>query len=108
MVEKILMVLRMRSDSPDAIAEAFAAHDRTELPLLLGARSRTLFRFQDLYLHLVESDGDLVNKLYSSHKDPLFKEINSAVGRLVMPYSPNFRELKDNVAEEFYHHSFDR
>jgi hypothetical protein len=108
MVERTLMVLRMRSGNPDAIAEAFAAHDSTQLPFLLGARSRTLFRFQDLYLHLVESDGDLVDRLYSSHQDPRFQEINTAIGRLVQPYSPSFRELRDNVAKEFYHHSFNR
>jgi hypothetical protein len=107
MTRKTLMVLRMKGENADAIARAFAAHDSTELPRTLGAKSRTLYRFNDLYLHLVEADGDLVSKLYKSHQDPVFHEINTAIGKLVTPYSPNWRELKDNVAEEFYHHSFE-
>jgi hypothetical protein len=108
MVHRTLMVLKMKGNNSDAIAEAFAAHDKTDLPLTLGACTRTLFQFNDLYIHLVESNhAELVQKLYKSHQDPIFSEINSAIGKLVTPYSPNWRELKDNVAAEFYHHRFE-
>lgn len=105
MTNLTMMVLRMPRDNADAIAAAFAEHDKTDLPKLLGARTRTLFRFHDLYLHMVESDGDLMPRLYESHADERFHQINSAIAPLVRPYRPeSWHELKDNVADEFYHH----
>lgn len=107
MSQKTLMVLRTKPGNEEAVARAFAEHDQTNLPRLLGARTRTLYRFHDLYIHLVESEEELVTKLYHSHQDPLFEQINTAIAPLVSPYDPStWRELRDNVAEPFYFHSF--
>jgi Polyketide synthesis cyclase len=109
MTQLTLMVLRTDPEKYSAIADAFAAHDKTDLPLLLGARSRTLFRFHDLYLHLVESDDVLVPKLRESHQDARFMEINNAIAPLVRPYRPeSWTGLHDNVAAQIYHHSWSR
>ena len=58
-MEKTLIVARMRPGSEQDIASVFAASDATELPRRIGVQSRTLFRFHDLYMHLIEAEQPL-------------------------------------------------
>jgi cyclase len=66
-MEKTLIVARMRPGSEQDIARIFAASDATELPRRIGVRSRTLFRFHDLYMHLIEADDAMAKAFYHWH-----------------------------------------
>jgi hypothetical protein len=96
------MVMRMNPADVEEVANIFTAHDRTSLPREIGASRRTLFRFHDLYLHLIEAEVDIMDGLYKARTHPIFKETNERLGRLLTPYSPHWRELKDSRAEVFY------
>ncbi|WP_158884922.1 TcmI family type II polyketide cyclase [Amycolatopsis anabasis] len=102
MVYRALMVMRMNPENAEQVAAAFAEHDRTTLPVEIGANRRTLFRFHDLYLHLIEADEDIMASLYRAREHPVFRKTNDRLSGLLTPYAPDWTELKDSKAEAFY------
>jgi cyclase len=102
-MHRTLIVARMHPDAADDVAAAFADSDATELPQLIGVNRRTLFRFNGLYLHLVEAEQDIAPALGRTVGHPLFQEINSRLAQYIRPYDPNWREPKDAMAQPFYH-----
>ena len=94
-----MIVGRYQAGSEDAIVQAFKKSDETELPQLLGVRSRHVWVLGDIYLHFVEGAASLptVLKVYASH--PLFKEIKTELDQYVQPLSP---DLYPGVAKEIY------
>lgn len=101
-MHRTLIVARMEPDQAPAIAKIFAESDATELPHMIGVSRRTLFRFHDLYFHLVEADEDITPNLYKARSHPLYDDINRRLANHVRPYDPNWREPKDAMAEPFY------
>lgn len=102
-MDRTLIVARMDPGPAEAIAGIFAESDATELPHLVGVSRRTLFRFHDLYFHLVEADSEITGNLYQARSHPLYQEISARLARHVAPYDPNWREPKDAMAVPFYH-----
>lgn len=102
MAYRALMVLRMDPADAVHVAAAFAEHDRTGLAEEIGLSRRVLFRFHDLYMHLIEADEDIMDKLDGARGDPRFQEVNGKVDEFLSPYSASWRELKDSKAEVFY------
>ncbi|MFF5211992.1 TcmI family type II polyketide cyclase [Streptosporangium sp. NPDC000396] len=101
-MQRTLIVARMHPSSADSVAEIFAESDATELPRMIGATRRTLFRFHDLYFHLVEADGDITDDLYRARGTELYRDINTKLSEFISPYDPNWREPKDAMATPFY------
>ena len=101
-MHRTLIVARMAPENASAVADVFADSDRTDLPHMIGVSRRTLFRFHDLYFHLVEADADISPNLYRSRSHPLYEDINQRLARLVSPYDPNWKEPKDAMATPFY------
>lgn len=107
LVYRSLMIMKMEPADAEAIARIFADHDTTDLPRQIGASSRTLFRFHDLYLHLIEADRDIMGNLYAARNHPIFRDTNDRLRKLLTPYSQDWRELKDSSAEVFYNCRWD-
>lgn len=101
-MHRTLIVARMKPEEADNVAEIFAESDATELPYLIGVSRRTLFRFHDLYFHLVEADEDIKPDLYKARSTPLYGRINEALTHHISPYDPNWKEPKDAMASPFY------
>ncbi|GLW63913.1 polyketide synthase [Actinomadura rubrobrunea] len=101
-MHRTLIVARMEPDQAEAVGRLFAASDETELPHLIGVSRRTLFRFHDLYFHLVEADQDITPNLYKARSNPLYTELSESLAKHVRPYDPNWKEPKDAMAEPFY------
>ncbi len=103
MLHQTLMVNRFNDPSDTReIAELFAEHDRTPLPIELGVSRRTLFRYRDLYMHLIETHGELMPNLNAAREDPLFQKVNTRLGTLLSRYDSNWSEMEDSRAEVFY------
>lgn len=103
-MEKTLIVARMRPGSEQDIASVFADSDATELPLRIGVQSRTLFRFHDLYMHLIEAVQPLGAAVDGQREDPLFREVSKNLAPFVSAYDPaTWRVPSDAMAEAFYH-----
>lgn len=102
MVHRTLIVAYMDPSEADAVAQIFAESDATDLPHMVGVSRRTLFRFHDLYFHLVEADGDITPNLYKARKSELYTDINTKLSKHIRPYDPNWKEPKDAMATPFY------
>ncbi|MDG4820760.1 TcmI family type II polyketide cyclase [Asanoa sp. WMMD1127] len=101
-MHRTLIVARMEPPEADAVASIFGKSDASELPHLVGVSRRTLFRFHDLYFHLVEADEDITPNLYKARSHPLYDEINKELAAHIRPYDPNWKEPKDAMATPFY------
>lgn len=99
---RTLIVARMEPAEAPSVAALFAESDRTALPRMVGVTRRTLYRFHDLYFHLVEAGDDLPQRLGAVRDDPLYADLNTKLGQVITPYSPDWREPKDAMATEFY------
>lgn len=102
MAYRALMVMRMDPGDAGAVSDIFAAHDDTGLPREIGATGRSLFRFHDLYMHLIEGEVDVVSRLPQYRDHPTFRETDEQLRRFLRPYSPQWRQLSDSQAEIFY------
>jgi cyclase len=102
-MDRTLIVARLNPGPAEAIADIFADSDATELPHLIGVTRRTLFRFHDLYFHLVEADNDVTPNLYQARSHPLYDDIQRKLAQHVSPYDPGWQEPKDAMAVPFYH-----
>ncbi|GAA2637559.1 TcmI family type II polyketide cyclase [Dactylosporangium fulvum] len=101
-MHRTLIVARMDPNNADAVADVFAESDRTELPARIGVTRRTLFRFHDLYFHLVEADHDISPNLYRARGSDEYQDVNRKLGAYISPYDPNWKEPKDAMAQPFY------
>jgi aromatase len=94
-----VIIGRYQNGSEAAIADAFRRSDETELPGLLGVKSRHVWVLGDIYMHFVEAQAALpaIIKEYANH--PLFKEVKAEVDTYVKPLAP---ELDPGVGREIY------
>ncbi|OLT37082.1 polyketide synthase [Actinomadura sp. CNU-125] len=92
----------MEPGNADNVAKIFAESDASELPHMIGVSRRTLFRFHELYFHLVEADDDITPDLYKARSHPLYEDINTRLAEQVSPYDPGWKEPKDAMAIPFY------
>lgn len=101
-MHRTLIVAKLRPGRTDDIAAIFGASDATDLPHMIGVSRRTLFRFHDLYFHLVEADQDISPNLYRARSHPLYEDVNTRLAECVRPYDPDWKEPKDAMATPFY------
>lgn len=103
-MHRTLIVARMRTDAARPIAEIFGASDaHSELPQLVGVRSRSLFQFGDLYLHLVEGERPVPEAVAQVAEHPAFQQISTDLRPYVSAYDPaTWRKPADAMAQEFY------
>jgi cyclase len=99
---RTLIVARLDPSATDAVAALFRKSDTGGLPHRIGVTRRTLFTYQGLYFHLVESDADLPARLREARTDPRYEELNTGLAEHVVPYSPTWREPGDAMATPFY------
>lgn len=102
-MNQTLIVARMAPDDAQNVARIFAESDSTELPGLVGVKRRSLFRFHDLYFHLIESREPLGGLAPEIRRHPLFQQVNSELEQFIEPYDPQtWREPADAMAARFY------
>lgn len=97
-----LIVAKMDQADSDAVAQIFAESDAGELPGLVGVAHRSLYHYHGLYLHLIESRGNLAATLPAVRDNPLFRDVNARLAEHIRPYDPGWREPADAVAQQFY------
>lgn len=95
-----VIIGRYQKGSEDAIIEAFRRSDDTDLPYILGVKSRHVWVLGDIYMHFVEGQSALPHILREHAADPLFKNVKAELDMYVKPLTP---ELYPGVAREIYH-----
>lgn len=100
---RALMVMRMDPRHADAVAELFTEHDKGDMPYEVGISRRTLFRYQDLYMHLIEADTDVFGKLLAARARADFQDVNRRLAAYLERYAPDeMHDLQDSRAIPFY------
>jgi cyclase len=103
-MQRTLIIARMKPGTHQQVTQAFAASDATDLPGLVGVRSRTLFSFQDVYLHLIEAEQPVAPIVQGLRDHPLFRQLNEELAAYISPYDPaTWAGPADAMAHEFYH-----
>lgn len=102
-MHQALIVARMAPGSAPDIAKIFEESDRGELPHLVGVDRRSLFRFGDVYLHLIESAKDPGPAIAEVTGHPEFRDVSERLSAYVSAYDPTtWRSPKDAMARRFY------
>jgi len=103
MVDRSLIVARIDPAHTAEIARLFAESDATELPHVLGVRSRHLFNYRDLYFHYVEFEGDRHEALRAAAGRADFQRLSRDLSPYARAYDPaTWRSPADAMATEFY------
>lgn len=94
-----VIIGRYQHGSEAEIVDAFKRSDATELPHMLGVKSRHVWVLGDIYMHFVEAQASLptIIKEYAQH--PLFKQVKADVDTYVKPLAP---EYDPGVGREIY------
>ena len=88
MIQRGVIVARIKPGAQEQVAELFAESDGSELPALAGVRHRSLFALGDVYVHLVELEGDLEGAVARVREHPLFRELSAKLDAYIEPYDP--------------------
>ena len=103
MIKRGVIVARIAPGAQEEVAAIFAESDATVLPQLAGVRHRSLYTFGDLYIHLVELDGDLDERVGAVQDHPLFRAISEQLAEHISPWDPaTWRSPRDASAAAFY------
>jgi len=100
---RAVIVARIKPGSAERVAAIFGASDATELPRRAGVVHRSLFVLGDVYVHLVESEGDLEAAVAAVRDHPEFVAISTLLAEHIEPLDPEtWRSPRDAFAREFY------
>ncbi|HEX4727390.1 MAG TPA: TcmI family type II polyketide cyclase [Jatrophihabitans sp.] len=99
-----LIVARMDPSSSQDVARLFAAFDQTELPHLMGTRTRQLFSYRGLYFHLQDFDHEQGGEAIEQAKQhPDFIRISQDLRPYIGAFDPaTWRSPADALASRFY------
>jgi cyclase len=90
---------------PAAVREVTAIweeSDRTELPHLAGVLHRSLYRLDDLYVHLLETEQPGGTAIEVARRHPEFARVSQELSRFITPYRADWRSPQDAQAHCFY------
>jgi len=102
-MSRAIIVARLKPGAEAEVARLFAESDRTSLPADLGVRERSLYLFQDLYMHVIDFHGDAEAALAGGRDHPGFHDISARLRPYISPYDPaTWRSPRDAMARCFY------
>lgn len=103
-MDQTMIVARLMPGSGPDVARIFAESDAGPLPRELGVRERSLYALQDVYIHIVQFDGDAAERMEAAQTTSGFREISERLADHIKPYDPEtWRSPADAMARRFYH-----
>jgi cyclase len=99
---RLVLVARIAPGSEPAVADAFAASDRTELPEVAGILHRSLYALDDVYVHVMDTRQPADEALGGARDHPEFTRVSDALRPYISPYLATWQSPKDAVATCFY------
>jgi cyclase len=103
MIQRTIIVAKIRPGNEEQVAKIFEESDAGDLPRLAGVRHRSLFILDDLYIHMIETEGDLANSIDGLRRHELFRDISAKLAPYIQPYNPStWRSPQDAMARLFY------
>jgi hypothetical protein len=102
-VHQTMIIARMAPADADQVAAVFGRYDATSMPHEIGVRHRSLFRFHDLYVHLIDFDRPVPEAMQIAQSLPAFRAVSQDLKPFIAAYDPNWRSPEDAMAKRFYH-----
>ena len=98
-----MIIARMAPADADKVADIFGRSDATSMPQEIGVRARSLYRFHELYVHLVDFDRPPAEAMRIAQSLPAFRAISDELRPYIEAYDPNWQSPRDAMAQRFYH-----
>ncbi|GHO89538.1 TcmI family type II polyketide cyclase [Dictyobacter formicarum] len=92
-----IIVGNYKPGSEDKIVEAFARSDATELPHLVGVKSRHVWTQGEIYVHFVEARSSLPTILKEYIQHPLFKDVKAELDQYVSLIYPDLPPMAKQI-----------
>lgn len=97
-----MIIARMQPDDASRVAEIFGRSDATSMPHEIGVTRRTLYRFHDLYVHLIDFDRPAAEAMAIAQSLPEFRAVSEELRPYITAYDPGWRSPADAMAKPFY------
>lgn len=101
-MDRTIIVAKIDPGAEQQVAEIFAESDRTELPGIVGVMRRSLYRLDDLYLHVLETRDHGPEAVEQGRKHPEFARVSQRLQDYITPYLSTWKSPADAVAHCFY------
>lgn len=102
-MSQVMIIARMKPEDATDVAEIFGSHDTTSAPHEIGVLSRSLYRFHELYVHLVDFSRPVPEAMVTAQSLPAFREMSEGLKPFITAYDPAWRSPADAMAQRFYH-----
>lgn len=101
-MHRTLIVARIDPRSEADVASIFAESDATDLPGLVGVQRRSLYRLDDLYVHLLETSSPGGPAVENARGHAEFGRVSDALRPHISPYLATWSSPADAQARLFY------
>jgi cyclase len=101
-MDRTIIVAKIDPRAEHRVAEIFAESDRTELPGIAGVVHRSLYRLDDLYVHVLETRDRGPAAVEQARQHPEFARVSERLQDHITPYLATWRSPADAVARCFY------
>jgi hypothetical protein len=102
-VHQTMIIAKMAPADADTVADIFGRSDATSMPHEIGVRARSLYRFHELYVHLIDFDRPAPEAMRIAQSLPSFRSVSEELRPYIEAYDPNWRSPQDAMAQRFYH-----
>ncbi len=102
-MQQIMIVAKMRSEDAPAVAEIFSQSDATSMPEDIGVTGRSLYRFNGIYVHLIDFARPAADAMRTAAKLPSFRTVSDDLRPYIEAYNPHWSSPADAMADRFYH-----
>lgn len=101
-MDRTLIVARIQPDSAEKVADIFRRSDDGTMAREIGVRERQLFRFHDLYFHIIDFDRPAAESMRIAQAIPEFRAVSEELQPYITAYDPNWKSPRDAMATRFY------
>ena len=101
-MSQVMIIARMQPDHAPAVSEIFARSDATDMPHRIGVVDRSLYRFHELYVHVINFDRPVAEAMALAQQLPAFQTVSDQLRPFISPYAPDWRSPRDAMADRFY------
>ena len=102
-MHQTMIIAKMAPADADKVADIFGRSDATSMPREIGVRSRSLYQFHELYVHLIDFDRPAAEAMRIAQSLPSFRAVSDELRPFIEAYDPNWRSPQDAMARRFYH-----
>lgn len=102
-MDRTLIVARIALNAEREVAAIFGESDeRGELPQIAGVARRSLYRLDDVYVHVLDTERAGPDAVKSARTHAEFGRISRALEGLISPYLSSWTSPTDAIAHCFY------